>query len=129
MGTKEGVVPTDPQTPTLAEVVHRAARVCDPAGESESISRLLAWFEDRDEPVTASPDIEAELAEARGAIDPEGDEPAVTMATAVAAYLAHRRDEIADDRAELLRLAARAEFDGDPPEPVAEWLAAERISL
>jgi hypothetical protein len=129
MGTRKGVMPTDPQPPTLAEVVHRAAGVCDPAGESEGISRLLAWFEDRDEPVTGIADIEAELAEARGAIDPAGDEPAVTMAIAVAAYLAHRRDEIADDREELLRLAARAEFEGDPPERVAEWLAAERVSL
>jgi hypothetical protein len=50
------------------------------------------------------------------------------MTAAVAVYLAHRRDEIAAPREELLRLAARAEFDGAPPDDVADWLAAEGVS-
>jgi hypothetical protein len=27
----------------------------------------------------------------------------------------------------LLRLAGRAEFDGEPPPPVADWLGAEGV--
>jgi hypothetical protein len=44
------------------------------------------------------------------------------MAAAVVVYLAHRRDEVEDDPLDVLRLAARAEFDGHPPPPVAAWL-------
>ncbi len=47
------------------------------------------------------------------------------MAAAVAVYLAHRRDELDEDPVHVLRMAARAEFDGHPPENVAE-LAPER---
>jgi hypothetical protein len=120
-------MPTEPEVPTLAQVVHRAVTVCDPDGEDEGLARLLERFQDRDEPVTAEPDVESRLAEARGAIDPQDEDPGVLMATAVATYLAHRRTEIPADRDEILRLAARAEFDGNPPPAVAGWLAAEGI--
>jgi hypothetical protein len=118
---------TEPQPPTLAEVVRRAVELCDPAGDSPDLERLLAQFEDGDEPITAV-DVDAEVSEARGAIDPEGDEPAFVMALAVVLYLAHRRDEIADEREDVLRLAARAEFDGNPPPEIAGWLAAEGVA-
>lgn len=118
----------EPEQLTLSEVVARACGVCDPEGQSESIERLLAWFEDRDEPVTAVADVDSQLAEATTAIDPEGDDPALAMARAVAVYLAHRRDEIDDDRTVILRLAVRAEFGDEPPEPVAGWLVAEGVT-
>jgi hypothetical protein len=118
-----------PDTPTLAEVVHRAVEVCNPTGDDESIAGLLERFEDNDTPVTAAGDIEAELAEAKGAVDPQDEEPSVVMATAVATYLAYRRDELDADRDELLLLAARAEFDGRPPEHVAAWLEEQGITL
>jgi cell pole-organizing protein PopZ len=121
-------MPTEPQPPTLAEVVHRAAEVCDPDGVEDGVAQLLERFQDRDEPMTAVPDVESELLEQKGAIDPQDEDPAVMMATAVAIYLAHRRTELERDRDELLRLAARAEYDGNPPEPVAGWLEAEGIS-
>jgi hypothetical protein len=121
-------MPTEPSTPTLAEVVHRAVEVCDPGGTEEGVSQLLARFEDRDEPITAIGDVEEELAEQKGAVDPQDEDPAVTMTVAVAVYLAHRRTEISDDPEEILRLAARAEFHGEPPPPVAEWLAGRGIS-
>ena len=46
------------------------------------------------------------------------------MAQAIVLYLAHRRDMVEDDPGdeELLILAARSEFAGDPPQPVADWL-------
>src|SRR4051812_45428914 len=97
--------------PTLADVVHRAAEVVDPEGHADGVWDLLRRFEDRDEPVTAeaAADVELEIAEAKGAIDPQDEDPAVVMTAAVATYLAYRRTEIDDDPDELLRLAARAE--------------------
>ncbi len=115
------------ETPSVFEVVQRAAAVCDPDGEDELIAELLLAYEDRDEPVTAVEEIDRELAEAATAIDPEADEPALAMARAVTVYLAYRRDEADDDRETILRLAARAEFDDHPPPHVADWLAAEGV--
>ena len=120
-------MPAEPEPTTVAQVVHRAALVCDPAGQNPDVADLFARFEDSDEPVTSVPDLEARLAEAVGALDPEGDEPALAMAAAVAVYLAHRRDALDDDREDILRLSARAEFDGDPPPQIADWLEAEGV--
>ena len=44
----------------------------------------------------------------------------------MATYLAFRRDEVGEEPRELLALAARAEFDGDPPADVRALLAARR---
>jgi hypothetical protein len=115
--------------PTLAAVVHRAVQVADPAGAADGASMLLERFEDRDEPVAEPGVVEQELAEAKGAIDPQDEDPVVVMTTAVATYLAYRRTELERDREELLVLAARAEFDGHPPEPVAAWLEAQGVEL
>jgi hypothetical protein len=115
--------------PTLADVVHRAAEVADPEGHNDGVSDLLRRFEDRDEPVTAEQDVELEIAEAKGAVDPQDEDPVVVMMAAVATYLAFRRTEIERDREELLRLAARAEFGGHPPEPAADWLAEQGVEV
>jgi hypothetical protein len=120
---------TEPETPTLAQVVQRAAAVCDPEGANDAVSEFLRRLEDRDEPITGLADVSRELAEVTGMIDPEGEDPALAMAAAVSVYLAHRRDELNDDRQDVLLLAARAEFDGRPPGPVAEWLAAQGVAL
>ena len=121
-------MPAEPEPPTVAQVVQRAAEVCDPTGQNADVGDFLVRFEDSDEPVTAVRDIGQRMAEAVGALDPDGDEPALAMTAAVATYLAHRRDQLDGDREDLLRLAARAEYDGDPPPEVAEWLAAEGVS-
>jgi hypothetical protein len=115
--------------PTLAEVVHRAVEVCDPEGSEDGPADLLRRFEDRDEPVTAENDVELEIAEAKGAIDPQDEDPVAVMTAAVATYLAFRRTELERDREELLRLAARAEFDGKPPPHVADWLAEQGVAV
>jgi hypothetical protein len=115
--------------PSLADVIHRAAEVVDPEGHSDGVSDLLRRFEDRDEPVTTEPDVEEEIAEAKGAIDPQDEDPIVMMMAAVATYLAFRRTEIDDPPDHLLRLAARAEFDGHPPEPAASWLAEQGVEV
>ena len=123
-------MPTDPEPVTLAEVVHRAVQVVDPSG-SEGLDDLLARFEDADEPLSA---VHAEsaaqrIAEEAGALDPQAEDPAVQMAAAVATYLAFRRDEVDEEPGALLELAARAEFDGRPPEPVRGWLADQGIEV
>lgn len=117
------------ETPTLFALVQRAAEVCDPAGTEEGAAELLRRFEDRDEPVGDPAEAEQAIAEAKGAIDPQDEDPVAMMTAAVATYLAYRRDEMDDDRADLLVLAARAEFDGKPPEPVASWLAEQGLAV
>ncbi len=116
-------------TPTLADVVRRAVEICDPEGGDALLADLLARFDDRDVPVSAVEDVEGLMGEEAARLAPEGEDPALTMAAAVATYLAHRRDAVRDKREDLLRMAARAEFGGAPPEPVAGWLAAEGIAL
>jgi hypothetical protein len=117
------------ETPTLFAIVHRAAEVCDPEGAEEGASELIRRFEDRDEPVGDAAEAEQEIAESKGAIDPQDEDPVAMMTAAVATYLAYRRDELDDDREDLLVLAARAEFDGKPPEPVAGWLAGQGLEV
>jgi hypothetical protein len=118
-----------PATPSLAEVVRRAAEACDPQGADDGPWALVERLEDRDEPVTAFEDVTEELAEARGAVDPQDEDPAVVMTVAVASYLAFRRDEMDSPDDQLLQLAARAEFDGNPPPPVSDWLLERGVAV
>ena len=121
-------MPTEPQPITLSEAVHRAVEACtDPT--SPGLDDLLERFADDDEPITAVEDIEERLNEALGPPELDDDDAALTMARAVVVYLAHRRDELEADPSELLRLAARAEFHGVPPEPVARWLTGQGVML
>ena len=120
-------MPAEPEPVTVAQVVNRAVDVVDPMGQDPDVADLFARFEDSDEPVTAVLDIDQVMAEAVGAIDPEGEQPALQMAGAAAVHLAHRRDQLDDEADSILRLAARSQFDGDPPPAVADWLAAQGI--
>ena len=121
-------MPTEPEPITLAQLVHRAVEVCDD-GSRPSLTELLERFEDADEPVSALADVEQRLDEALGPVDFDEGDGALTMARAVIVYLAHRRDELAEAPDELLLLAARAEFDGAPPEYVSSWLAARGLNV
>jgi hypothetical protein len=121
-------MPTEPQTPTLAEVVHRAVAACEDSS-SESLDELLERFEDADEPITAVEDVAARLEREMGPVDFDEGDGALTMARATIIYLAHRRDALEEEPAELLRLAARAEFDGQPPDYVAAWLQRQGIEV
>jgi hypothetical protein len=118
-------MPTEPQPVTLAEVVRVAVETCDDG--SPGLEDVLARFEDDDEPIRAIGDIEARLEERLGPPELDEDDPAVTMARAVIVYLAHRRDEVGAAPVELLRLAARAEYHGEPPEAVARWLIEQGV--
>jgi hypothetical protein len=114
--------------PTLFEVVHRAVEVTDPSGEFGAAD-LLRYVEDSDEPVTAHTEVEEELAELKGRVDPQDEDPAAMMAIAVATYLAFRRDEMTNDPGDILRLAARAEYDGHPPDNVRAWLEDQGVPI
>ena len=121
-------MPTEPDPVTLAQLVHRAAEITDPDGADDDVTQLMLRFEDADWPVSGILEsIEQRMAEAAGTLDPQEDSPGLQMAAAVAVYLAHRRDELQEDRADVLRMAARAEFDGHPPANVANWLQSAGI--
>jgi hypothetical protein len=122
-------MPTNPQPVTLFDVVRRAVDVCDPADSDSRLGDLLAQFEDADEPVAAIQNLEERIAIAIEGVDVEIDDPAVSMAAATIIYLAHRRDELHDDPDHILRLAARAEWKGDPPERVLDWLADRGVEV
>jgi hypothetical protein len=115
-------MPTEPEPVTIAQLVRRAAEIVDPDGADEDVVEFLRRFEDADTPVTAVDDIDTRIAETTGVIDPQEDSPALQVARAVTVYLAFRRDEVTDDPEDILRLAARAEYNGNPPPNVANWL-------
>jgi len=122
-------MPTEPRPTSVFEVVRRAVEVCDPTDEDARLGQLLEQFEDADEPVAGVENLEERLAIALEGVDVEIEDPAVSMAAAVTLYLAHRRDEVGADAERVLRLAARAEWRGDPPERVREWLAERGVDV
>jgi hypothetical protein len=122
-------VPTEPQPITLFEVARRAIEISDPDDTDASLGDLLLQFEDADEPITAIQNLEERVAIAVEGVDVEIDDPVVSMAAATILYLARRRDELHADPDHILRLAARAEWKGDPPERVVDWLSGRGIAL
>ena len=122
-------MPTEPQPITLFEIAKRAVEVADPADADERLGELLEQFEDADEPVTAIENLEERVAIAVEGVDVEIDDPAVSMAAATILYLARRRDELHDDPDKILRLTARAEWKGDPPDAVVDWLADRGVRV
>jgi hypothetical protein len=115
-------MPTEPEPVTIAQLVRRAAEIVDPDGADDDVVEFVRRFEDADTPATAVDDIDTRMAEAAGVLDPQQESPVLQMARAVTVYLAFRRDEVSDDPDDILRLAARAEYDGNPPPSVANWL-------
>jgi hypothetical protein len=122
-------VPTEPQPITLFEIAKRAVEVADPDDTDARLGDLLEQFEDADEPVTAIQNLEERVAIAVEGVDVEIDDPAVSVAAATILYLAHRRDELHADAEHILRLAARAEWKGDPPDAVVDWLSDRGVEV
>jgi hypothetical protein len=122
-------MPTEPQPISLFEVVKRAVEICDPTDADRRLDQLLEQFEDADEPVAGVENLEERLAIALEGVDVEIADPAVSMAAAVILYLAHRRDELGDEPSKILRLAARAEWKGKPPEQVRDWLSDRGVEV
>jgi hypothetical protein len=117
-------MPTDRQLISLADLVRHAGAIVDPNGEDAAVAELVTRHEDADEPVRG---ILGELEERLlwGA----DEDPPIVMTQALVLYLAHRLDEIDDDPQELLRLAARAELDGRPPDRIHAWLVERGVDL
>src|SRR3954462_11562203 len=111
-------MPTEPGPLTLFDVAKRAVQICDPEDRDGVLGDFLAQFQDADEPITAIESIEERVALASEGVDFDVEDPAVQMAAATTVSLAHRRDEFDDQAEDVLRLAARAEFKGEPPEPI-----------
>src|ERR687895_1088638 len=108
---------------TLSDLGRRAGAIVDVDGLDDAVSAFVQRYEDDDVPVRGILD----GLEERIAWGADEDAP-VVMAQAVVLYLAHRLDEVEDDPDEILALAARSEFDGQPPDRVAQWLAANGIA-
>lgn len=118
---------TEPQTITLAQVVRRAAEIVDPDDSNAAVGDYERIFEDADEPISALTDLESRVGTVLSQLDPATASGTLSMLGALTTYLAYRRDEVNADDATLLRLAARAEWAGDPPDVVREWLDARGI--
>jgi hypothetical protein len=103
--------------------------ICDPDDEDADLGDFEVQLEDDDEPVSAVENLEERLAVAEEGADVLLEKPAVIMATAVALYLAYRPDELRGDPAHVLRLAARAEWKGDPPSAVVDWLRERGVDV
>jgi hypothetical protein len=122
-------MPTEPAPITLFQVVKRACDVVDPDDEDPIIGDFERAFEDDDEPIRGVDEIEEVVGDVLADLDPSTNNGSLSVAAAIVIYLSFRRDEltVAPDR--LLHLAARAEWKGDPPEAVTEWLADRGIKL
>jgi hypothetical protein len=113
----------EPDPLTLSQLARRAAEIVDPDGEDAAVGDLERALEDADEPVTAIQNLEERLAIASEGADYELEQPTIAVANAVILYLAFRRDELNDEPHKIMRLAARSEWQGHPPEYVREWLS------
>jgi hypothetical protein len=122
-------MPTEPPPLTLFEVVRRAVQLVDPDDDDSTAGDFERAFEDDDEPVRAVENIERRVGDVLAELDPATNSGSIAMAGALTIYLSYRRDELHVDPATLLVLAARAEWNGAPPEAVVEWLAERGLKV
>ena len=113
----------NPDPVSLAELVRRACAIVDPDEADAAVGELEERFEDADEPVTGIQSLEERLG--FGA----DEDPAVVMAQAVVLFLAHRRGQVDNDPDEILSMAARSEFDANPPESIVDWLTDRGVRV
>ena len=121
-------MPTEPEPLTVFDVAKRAVQICDPEDRDGVLGDFLAQFEDDDRPITTI-NVEERVAVATEGVDHDVEDPAVQMAAAVIVYLAHKRDELDDDPEDILRLAARSEYKGEPPELIRGWLSDRGVAV
>ena len=114
---------------TLSDVVRRAAQVVDPDDVDGAVGDFELAFEDADEPVSALDDVESRVGSVLSELDPAVANGSLSMAGAIAVYLSYRRDEVDADPEELIRLAARAEWQNEIPAVVQDWLDERAIEI
>src|SRR3954471_9698123 len=109
-------MPTDRDLITLSDLVRRAVAIVDPPGDDAAVEEVAVRFEDADQPVRGVLDGLEERV--MWGVD---EDAALGMAQAVTIYLAHPLDDLENTPEHTLARAARAEFDGHPPENVVSW--------
>jgi hypothetical protein len=117
----------EPRPVSLFDVVKRAVDIVDPDDEDAVVGEFERAFEDDDEPV-AGLDVEERVADVLSQLDPAVNNGSLSMAGALTVYLSFRRDELHAHPEELIRLAVRAEWDGEPPAPVTDWLDERNLT-
>jgi hypothetical protein len=122
-------MPTEPQPITVSDIVKRACEIVDPDDGDAVVGDFELAFEDDDEPVTAVADLENRVATVLADLDPAVASGTLSMLGALTTYLSFRRDELNGDDETLIRLAARAEWSGEPPAVVQEWLAERGVQI
>jgi hypothetical protein len=115
----------DRSTPSVSDVVRLAVEVCDPDDVDPALGRLEEQLEDDDTPVTAVENLEERLALALEGADYDGENPAVSVASAVVLYLAAHPAEVGSkpDPSGLIDRAVAAQWHRTPPRDVADWVA------
>lgn len=121
-------MPTEPTPLTLSHIVRRACEVVDPDDSDPVVGEFERIFEDEDQPASALSDLESRVANVLQNLDPAVASGTLSVLGALTTYLAYRRDEVDADDETLLRLAARAEWNGEPPEAARDWLEARGVS-
>jgi hypothetical protein len=114
--------------PTVSDAVRDAAAICDPDGAEIGVTALLEAFEDDDRPATAAEDLLGELLSSARGVDQNGEQPAVAATAATAAWLATNPSQ-ADAGDHALREGVRLAFQGQPPEPLRDWLDERRVEV
>jgi hypothetical protein len=115
------------EVPRISEAVRDATAICDPEGSETAVFALMEAFEDDDRPATASEDLRGELLSTVRAIDPEGEDPAAWVAAATAVWLATNPGQ-RESGDHAIREGVRLVFEGEPPPPVGDWLAARGVA-
>jgi len=115
----------DRRTPSVSDVVRRAVELCDPDDVDPALGSLERQLEDDDEPITAVENLEERIALALEGADYDAENPAVAVAGAVVLYLAAHPGEVDSDEDPdlLIRRAVSAQWRGDAPRYVDEWLS------
>jgi ABC-type transporter Mla subunit MlaD len=122
-------MPTDPRPVSLFDAVKRAAQVVDPDDDDAVVGDFERAFEDADDPISALDDVQARVATVLAELDPAVNNGSLAVAGAITVYLSYRRDELHADPQELVRLAARAEWEDDVPTVVQDWLDERGLKL
>ncbi|HEX8054113.1 MAG TPA: hypothetical protein VF517_14070 [Thermoleophilaceae bacterium] len=112
---------------TVAQVVHRAAVLCDPEGVDDACTQLILAYEDDDRPALGLSDtLGEELRSTVAGLDPEHDSAGAEVAAAVATFLATKPHGGNDDEG-TIREAARIAWGQSPPPNVSDWLDAQGV--
>jgi hypothetical protein len=106
---------------TVSQVVREAAGMVDPEDSSALVGDFERWFEDDDDLVSAVPNLERRLAGAIDEIDPDGTDPALTVAAAVVSYLATLPRHAPRDPDRVIEQALRLQFGDDVPDSLSAW--------